>query len=141
MLCGCTINDMQLTVWYWLIVFAWYIAHGLDVTPINPQGAALSVDGKDYPAVKDITEIPSPKDTSLSVVTAPPITIGVLKQAKELGIRSVWLQPGTFDDEVLKFARAEGAFEAVQVGDGGAGSEGWCVLVDGRKALKGVGKL
>lgn len=82
-----------------------------------------------------------PKNTSLSVVTAPPITIGVLKQAKELGVPSVWLQPGTYDDEVLQFARTQGAFEAVVAGDGGAGSEGWCVLVDGRKALQGVGKL
>lgn len=58
-----------------------------------------------------------------------------------MGIPAIWLQPGTFDDEVLKFALADGAFEAVVYGEGGRGSEGWCVLVDGEKALKDAGKL
>jgi predicted CoA-binding protein len=124
-----------------ITVFAWYIAHGLDVTPINPAGAALTVDGKQYPAVKDLSEVPDPKNTSVSVVTAPAISIGVLKKAKELGFPSVWLQPDTFDDEVLKFAKDEGGFDAVVAGEGGRGSEGWCVLMDGAKALKDLGKL
>ncbi|KAL2208650.1 NAD(P)-binding protein [Sarocladium strictum] len=122
-------------------IFAWYIAHGLDVTPINPAGAALTVDGKEYPAVKDLTEMSDPKNTSVSVVTGPSVSVGVLNKAKELGFPSVWLQPDTFNDEVLKLAREDGAFQAVVAGEGGRGSEGWCVLVDGAKALKGVGKL
>lgn len=111
------------------------------MTPINPAGAALTVDGKQYPAVKDLSEVPDPKNTSVSVVTAPAISIGVLKKAKELGFPSVWLQPDTFDDEVLKFAKDEGGFDAVVAGEGGRGSEGWCVLMDGAKALKDLGKL
>ena len=55
-----------------------------------------------------------------------------------MGIKAVWLQPGTFDDEVLKYAREE--FEAGIGGDGGDGSEGWCVLVDGEKGLRAAGK-
>lgn len=51
----------------------------------------------------------------------------------------MWLQPGTFDDEVLAYALRE--FEAGVGGDGGMGGEGWCVLVDGEKALEGRGKL
>lgn len=77
----------------------------------------------------------------MSIITPPPATLEVLQEAKKLGIPAVWLQPGTFDDAVLKFAREEGAFEAVVAGDGGRGSEGWCVLVDGEKALKAAGKL
>jgi hypothetical protein len=65
-----------------------------------------------------------------------------LRDAKRLGIRAVWLQPGSFNDEVLRVAREEpAAFKAVVAGDGGVGREGWCVLVDGEKALKAVGKL
>lgn len=69
-------------------------------------------------------------------------------------VPAVFLQPGTFDDEVLKFARdgegedaaaqADGAgFKAVVAGFGGGtvGSEGWCVLVDGERGLKTAGKL
>lgn len=61
----------------------------------------------------------------------------MLAEAKKLGIKSVWLQPGTFDDEILKSAQAD--FEAALGGDGGRGGEGWCVLVDGDKAGRAAG--
>ncbi len=51
---------------------------------------------------------------------------------------AVWLQPGSFDDEVLAYARRE--FKAGIGGDGGRGSEGWCVLVDGEQAMKAAGR-
>lgn len=66
------------------------------------------------------------------------MTIKVLEEAKKVGIKAVWLQPGTFDEEVLAFAKRE--FEAGIGGDGGMGSEGWCVLVDGEKGLKAAGR-
>ena len=47
----------------------------------------------------------------------------------------MWLQPGTFDDEVVRFL-GEAGFEAAVLGEGGEGDEGWCVLVDGEKALR-----
>ena len=52
----------------------------------------------------------------------------------------MWLQPGSFNDEVVSFLK-EGGFKAAVLGEGGAGHEGWCVLVDGEKALKEAGKL
>jgi len=66
------------------------------------------------------------------------VTKKLLKEAKEAGISSVWLQPGTFDDEVLEYARRE--FKAAIAGDGGRGGEGWCVLVDGEAGLKAAGR-
>jgi len=62
------------------------------------------------------------------------VTKGVLEEAKKLGIPSVWLQPGTYDDEILKYAMTE--FKAGVGGQGGGGSEGWCVLVDGEVSNK-----
>lgn len=91
--------------------------------------------------MKGLSEVSDPKNTSVSIITAPAITINVVKEAKQLGFPAVWLQPGTFDDEVLKFVREDGVFEAAIGGDGGRGSEGWCVLMDGEKALKDAGKL
>ncbi len=76
----------------------------------------------------------------MSVITPPPATLEVLREAGRLGVPAVWLQPGTFDDEVLAFARGSYAGHVV-AGDGGRGSEGWCVLVDGERALKAAGKL
>lgn len=89
----------------------------------------------------NLTALPKPKETSVSIITPPAATLKVLREARELGVPAVWLQPGTFDDEVIRFAREEGAFQAVVAGDGGRGGEGWCVLVDGERGLKAVGKL
>lgn len=101
----------------------------------------MTVGGKDYPTVPDLSSLPNPKETSVSVITAPPVTLRVLEEAKKLGIPAIWLQPGTFDDEVLKVALGQDAFESVVFGAGGRGHEGWCVLVDGEKAMKDAGKL
>jgi hypothetical protein len=78
--------------------------------------------------------LPHPSETSVSIITPPKITKKVLEEAKKLGIQGVWLQPGSFDDEILKYAMTE--FKAAVGGEGGRGSEGWCVLVDGEKAAK-----
>lgn len=61
----------------------------------------------------------------------------MLEEAKKLGIKSVWLQPGTFNDEILEGALKD--FEYAVGGDGGRGGEGWCVLVDGERAGKAAG--
>jgi hypothetical protein len=76
----------------------------------------------------------------LSIITPPKVTLGVLKEAKAAGVPAVWLQPGTFDDEVMEYARKE--FKAVLGGmEGGTvGHEGWCVLVDGEDGLDVAGR-
>lgn len=73
----------------------------------------------------------------MSIITPPKVTVKVLEEAKKLGIKSVWLQPGTFDDEILKNAMKD--FEAAVGGEGGRGNEGWCVLVDGEGAARRAG--
>ena len=125
----------------WNLVFAWYLAHELPVTPINPASSTVAVDGKDYPAKPNLSSLEKPKNTSVSVITHPAVTLGVLQEAQKIGVPSVWLQPGTWDDDVLKFALADGNFESVVYGPGGRGHDGWCVLVDGEKAMKDAGKL
>jgi hypothetical protein len=54
-----------------------------------------------------------------------------------VGVDAIWLQPGTFDDAVLNALKE---FKTGVVGDGGAGSEGWCVLVDGERVAKAAGR-
>ena len=124
-------------------VHAWYLNHGLPVTPVNPGSPSVTVGGKDYETVPSVGALSNPKETGVSIITHPAVTINVLKEAKEAGVPSVFLQPGTFDDDVLKYALADGTFEAVVYGfgQGTRGGEGWCVLVDGEKYLKEVGKL
>jgi hypothetical protein len=74
------------------------------------------------------------------VITPPFVTKTLLEEAKEAGIPAVWLQPGTYDNDVLEYARKE--FKAAIAGFGGGtqGGEGWCVLVDGDEGLRIAGR-
>ncbi|KAL2832901.1 CoA binding domain-containing protein [Aspergillus cavernicola] len=106
-------------------LLAWYHQHSLPVTPLNPRSPSIQLSpSHSYQTVASPSGLPSPPQTSLSVVTPPAVTLSLLQEAHSVGIPAVWLQPGTFDDAVLDFARSH--FEAVIAGDGGGGSEGWC---------------
>ncbi|KAI9709877.1 MAG: hypothetical protein M1812_007585 [Candelaria pacifica] len=117
-------------------VFAWYHLHSLPVTPINPRTSSITLSPNNnptsYPTIPSLSNLPSPSETSISIITPPAVTIGVLKEAKERGVRGVWLQPGSFDKEGLEFLKRE--FE------GGVGGEGLCVLVDGEEGLRVAGR-
>lgn len=91
-----------------------------------------------YPTTPNLSALPHPTETSVSIITPPKVTRKVLEEAKKVGVPAVWLQPGSFDDEGLKFALQE--FRAAVGGDGGRGGEGWCVLVDGERVAKAAGK-
>ncbi|MCJ1411145.1 hypothetical protein MMC19_005233 [Ptychographa xylographoides] len=120
-------------------ILAWYAAHSLQVTPINPSRSSIQLfNDTNLTTVSSALSLPHPSETSLSLVTPPPITLRILKEAKEAGVKAVWLQPGSFDKEVLDFATRE--FEAGVGGDGGRGGEGWCVLVDGEAEMRAVGR-
>ncbi len=82
--------------------------------------------------------LPRPAETSLSIITQPAVTKEVLREAKEAGVPAVWLQPGSFDEEGLEYAKRE--FQAGIGGEGGWGGEGWCVLVDGDRFLNAARK-
>lgn len=103
--------------------------------PLNPSRPSISVPSKSYNTVPNVAALPNPGQTALSVITPPPVTRKLLQEAKAAGIKAVWFQPGSFEDQDLKFAKenfesAIGGFE-----DGTVGGEGWCVLVDGENAL------
>lgn len=66
------------------------------------------------------------------------MTKTLLQDAHAAGVQAVWLQPGSFDDGVLEYAR--GTFKAAIAGEGGRGGEGWCVLVDGEEGLRLAGR-
>ncbi|KAF2787113.1 NAD(P)-binding protein [Melanomma pulvis-pyrius CBS 109.77] len=119
-------------------VFAWYLKHSLPVTALNPRAPTISVLSTTHTTTASPLELPSPESYSLSVITPPAVTKQLLKEAKEAGVPAVWLQPGSFDDEVLEYARKE--FKAAIGGDGGDGGEGWCVLVDGEEGLRKAGR-
>jgi len=108
---------------------------------LNPRASSVTVGKKDYPTLASPSQLPAPKETALSVITPPKITLALLKEAKEAGIPAVWLQPGAFDDEVLAYAKEAFPGATVAGYEGGTvGGEGWCVLVDGENSLRAAGK-
>jgi len=121
-------------------VLVWYHAHSLPVTAINPKEPTITIDGTSYKAVPNPAALQHPESTSLSVVCAPSVTKTLLKEAKVAGIKAVWLQPGTYDDEILKYASEEFEAEVAGMEGGTVGGEGWCVLVDGNKSLRDAGR-
>ncbi|KAK4448495.1 CoA binding domain-containing protein [Podospora aff. communis PSN243] len=120
-------------------IFKWYTTHSLPVTPINPIAAAIKVDDIDHPTVASLSDLPDPTHTSISIITGPGVTAKALAEAKKVGISAVFLQPGTYDDDALAYAKDN--FETVLAGEGGTGPQGWCVLADGERGLKAAGKL
>ena len=121
-------------------ILAFYHQHSLAVTPINPGRPSISLPSKSYSTVPSVSALSHPSQTALSFLTPPSITRKVLEEAKNAGVKAVWLQPGSFDDEELKYAKenfesAVGGFE-----DGTVGGEGWCVLVDGENMMRGAGQ-
>lgn len=74
---------------------------GYTVLPVNPKEDAI----EELPVAHSVAELAKPVDI-LVVVTPPPVTLGVLRQAAEAGLPAVWLQDGSFDDAVLELAAA-----------------------------------
>jgi len=59
------------------------------------------------PCYKDLSSLPKLPDV-VNMVVSPKRAKPVLEEAARLGIRYVWFQPGTYDDEVMEVAKELG---------------------------------
>ena len=107
------------------------------MTPLNPNSPSIRLSNSTtLSTVASPQSLPHPTETSLSIITPPKVTRQLLKEAKEAGIRAVWLQPGTFGDEELELAKEAFGKEGVVAGQGdGTRGREWCILVDGEDAM------
>ncbi len=86
---------------YGNIIVANLTGKGYTVIPVNPREAQIN----GLTAVASVSELPG--DTALVVFVVPPkVTMGTLDQLAKTEVRAVWLQDGSFDDDVLKLARS-----------------------------------
>ncbi|EWC44121.1 hypothetical protein DRE_07178 [Drechslerella stenobrocha 248] len=115
------------TAKYGYKVFAWYLSHNLPVTGVNPKTPMIL----EQATVSDLTGLESPGETAVSIITPPAVSLKVLQQAKELGVKMVWCQPGSESSEVLQYAKDNGVTCI---------ANGACVLVDGEKGLRSAGR-
>lgn len=91
-------------------------ARGYEVYPVNPMYDTVEGD-KCY---KDISSMPKVPEV-LNMVVSPKRGRSVIEEAAKLGVKYIWLQPGTYNDELLKLINELG-LEQVQA----------CVLVAAR---------
>lgn len=122
-------------------IFVWYLDHNLKAIPLNPTAPNVDVGDQKYDTLASPSKVQDPANTSLSIITPPAVTAKLLQEAKESGIKAVWLQPGTFTEKELDYAVKE--FPGAAVGGfskGTVGGEGWCVLVDGDEAIEAAGR-
>jgi len=70
-----------------------YLQSNRTVYPVNPT--AVEVEG--VTAYPDLAALPKAVH-GVSVITPPQVTEKVVDQAGELGIRNIWLQPGSESD-------------------------------------------
>ena len=67
------------------------------VYPVNPN--AETVDGdRAYPSLDRLPERPD----VVNVVVPPQVSRRVAKEAAELGIKRIWFQPGSEDEEAIR---------------------------------------
>ncbi|KAH9932436.1 CoA binding domain-containing protein [Fomitopsis serialis] len=63
-------------------VLRWYLARDKEVTPVHPKEDELA----GVTAIRTLADLPDPTHTSVSIITNPKITLGLLEQAKTLNI-------------------------------------------------------
>ena len=83
---------------YGSVIYRDLKSKGFEVFAVNPNRD--TVDGD--PAYPSLDSLPT-DPTIVNIVVPPPATLGVLKKAKELGYRNVWVQPGAESPEVMSF--------------------------------------
>jgi predicted CoA-binding protein len=73
------------------------------VYPVNPNAQEVLGD-KCYPSLRELPEKP---DVVVTVVP-PQVTKQVVRTCKELGIKKVWMQPGSESEEAVKYCKENG---------------------------------
>ena len=74
-------------------------AKGYTVLPVNPREKVIA----GLPAYPSLRNVPGPVHV-VSFVTPPPMTRKVLEEVAALGLPHVFLQDGSFDEDVLRYA-------------------------------------
>ena len=84
-------------------IFKDLLGAGFKVFGINPKGGEL-LGQKIYPTLKDLNFVP---DIVVTVVP-PQITEKIVEEAYHLGIKEIWMQPGSKSDTAIKLAESFG---------------------------------
>ncbi|MBN1156630.1 CoA-binding protein [Candidatus Woesearchaeota archaeon] len=73
---------------------------GYKVYPVNPGVEKINAD-KCYPSLGELPNLPD----AIDVVVPPNIAEKVVKEAVRLGIKNIWLQPGSESEEIIAYCK------------------------------------
>ena len=71
-------------------------SRGYEVYPVNPNYEEIDGDI----CYVNLSSLPKVPDV-IDMVVSPKIGKGTIEEASKLGIKNVWLQPGTYNDEII----------------------------------------
>jgi predicted CoA-binding protein len=77
--------------------------HGYQVYPVNPGYDTIDGD-KCYHSLSELPETPDVID----MVVNPRIGMNIIEEAAQLGIKYIWLQPGTHNEEIVQSIEEKG---------------------------------
>jgi len=81
-------------------IFRFLLEHGYEVYPVNPN--ADEIEGqKCYPDLKSLPKKPDVVD----IVVPPKVTEKTVRECRDLGVRRVWMQPGSESEEAIRFCK------------------------------------
>lgn len=104
-------------------LYKFFKSHYRKVYPVNPR--ANEIDGdKAYPSLSSLPELPDVVD----IVVPPEVAREVVKEAIGLGVKRVWFQPGSEDDEAIRLCREAGV-EVIY---------GACLMETAKRSSEGV---
>lgn len=78
---------------------------GFKVYPVNPRHKFIGGD-KCYPFISAIPK----KPTFVVVVVPPSVTDQVVEECVRLGIKNVWMQPGSESERAIKYCNSHSIF-------------------------------
>ncbi|MFA6217592.1 MAG: CoA-binding protein [Candidatus Omnitrophota bacterium] len=84
-------------------IFQGLLKHGLSVQGINPSGGEVS-GRKLYKSLRDLPRVP---DIVITVVP-PQVTERIVDECRQMGVREIWMQPGSESDAAIEKARKFG---------------------------------
>ncbi|EPQ28656.1 uncharacterized protein PFL1_03959 [Pseudozyma flocculosa PF-1] len=123
-------------------VLKWYQAHKIPATPIHPkepeiEGLPTSANVADLvQKLKAEGKIESEAQLSLSIVTPPKISLGVVQDGINSGVGAFWLQPGAEDAELVSWVRSQSEQVQEKIIYGGP-----CILISGAQLASAKGRL
>lgn len=97
------VGATQNTKKYGYLIYKKLKAKGYEAYAINPVYETIE-DDKCY---KDLSSLPT-KPEAINMVVSPKRAKGIVDEAAKLGIKYIWFQPDTYNDEVLAYTKEKG---------------------------------